>query len=119
MDEFVFEIWHNPRCSKSRQALALLEERGVHPHVVRYLDQPPSQKRLDEVLKLLDMEPLELMRTKEARFGELGLGDADIGRAALIRAMADNPILIERPVVIAGDRAVLARPPERTLELLR
>jgi arsenate reductase len=110
-------IWHNPRCSKSRGALALLAERGVDPEVVRYLDTAPSRAELVDVLRRLGSEdPLVITRTGEARYRELGLAGAD--RDTVLDALAANPILIERPIVLVGDRAVVARPPERALELL-
>lgn len=111
-------IWHNPRCSKSRAALALLEEAGIEPKVVLYLENPPSKSELEETLKLLGMSPRELLRTGEAPYKELGLADRTKSDAELIAAMVENPILIERPVVIRGKRAVLGRPPERVKELL-
>ena len=111
-------IYHNPRCSKSRQTLALLEERGIEPDIVLYLDNPPDADTLDALLDRLGLEPRELMRRKEAPYKELGLADESLDRAALIRAMVDNPILIERPIVVKGDRAVLGRPPENVLELI-
>lgn len=117
MDEHAFEIWHNPRCSKSRQTLALLEERGIHPQVVEYLKRPPSARRLDQVLKMLGREPRELMRTKEKVYAELGLAGVR-ARKALIAAMVAHPALIERPVVIVADRAAVGRPPEAVLELI-
>jgi arsenate reductase len=112
------EIWHNPRCSKSRAALELLTTKGLTPRVVVYLETPPTPKRLDQVLTLLAMDPRELLRKGEAPYRELGLDDASLDRAALIRAMVEHPILIERPVVIANGRAVVGRPPERVLEVL-
>lgn len=112
------EIWHNPRCSKSRQALALLQERGMNPRVVKYLEDPPTVARLEEVLRALGMEPRELMRKKEKPYAELGLGDPGRTRAELVRAMAEHPILIERPVIVRGRRAVVGRPPERALDVL-
>lgn len=111
------EIWHNPRCSKSRQTLALLEERGVAPEVRLYLENPPNAKTLDNVLRMLDREPRDLMRRSEAPYKELGLDDAKKTRRELIAAMVENPILIERPVVIHGDQAALGRPPENVLAL--
>lgn len=112
-------IYHNPRCSKSRQTLALLEERGLDPEVVRYLDDPPAADELDAVLTKLGREPLELIRTKEQAFKELGLSKQDErSRAEWIALMVANPILIERPVVIVGERAAVGRPPEAVLELL-
>ena len=110
-------IWHNPRCSKSRGALALLGERGVDPTVVRYLDDAPDRAALEDVLRRLGTDDLRaIIRTGEARYRELGLADAD--RDTLLDALAANPMLIERPIVFVGERAVVARPPERVLELL-
>lgn len=110
-------VWHNPRCSKSRGALALLAERGIDPTVLRYLDDAPSREQLVDVLRRLGTEdPRAIVRTGEARYRELGLAGA--GPEALLDAMAANPILIERPIVLVGERAVVARPPERALELL-
>lgn len=110
-------IWHNPRCSKSRGALALLEEQGVSVEEVRYLEVAPSRAELQHVLALVGTDdPREIMRTGEPVYAELGLAAADHG--TLLDAMAAHPILIERPIVIRGDRAVVARPPERVLELL-
>lgn len=112
------EIWHNPRCSKSRQTLALLEERGIEPAVVRYLEDPPDADRLREVLGLLDMTPRELMRTREAAYKELELGEPSLDEDALIEAMVSRPKLIERPVVITSKGAAVGRPPESVLEIL-
>jgi len=117
MSEPNVTVWHNPRCSKSRGALALLAGRGVDPEVVRYLDVAPSRAELVDVLRRLGTDdPLAITRTGEARYRELGLAGAD--RDTLLDALAANPILIERPIVLVGDRAVVARPPERALELL-
>ena len=112
-------LYHNPRCSKSRQALALLEERGLEPEIVRYLETPPDAATLDRILKALGKEPRELMRRQEEPYKTLGLDDPGLDRAALIRAMVENPILIERPILVRdGKRAALGRPPEAVLELL-
>ena len=111
-------LYHNPRCSKSRAALALLQEREIDLEVVRYLEAPPDEAALRELLGQLDMTPLELMRRGEARYRELGLKGADISDDDRIRAMAENPILIERPIFITRGTAVIGRPPERVLELL-
>lgn len=110
-------IWHNPRCSKSRAALKLLEEHGISPRIRRYLDEPPTEEEIREVLRKLGMKPIEIMRTKEPLFHELGLSKED-DDDTLIRAMAEHPKLIERPIVIRGDKAVLGRPPEKVLEIL-
>jgi arsenate reductase len=109
-------IWHNPRCSKSRGALTILGELGVEPTVVRYLDAAPSREQLEEVLGMLGTDdPRTITRTGEARYRELGLAGA--GRDALLDALAANSVLIERPIVITGGRAVVGRPPERVREL--
>ena len=110
-------LWANPRCSKSRGAEALLAERGVEVERVLYLVEPPSRDEIERVLGLLGTDdPRVLVRTGEDAYRELGLADAD--RDAVLDALAAHPELIERPVVIRGDRAVVARPPERVLELL-
>ncbi len=111
-------IYHNPRCSKSRQTLALLQQRGIEPEIVEYLKTPPSRARLKALLGMLGLEPRELMRRKEAPYQELGLEDGSLDNEALIAAMVENPILIERPIVVRGERAVIGRPPEAVLELL-
>lgn len=111
------EIWHNPRCSKSRATLALLQEHGVEPEVRRYLDDPPTRAELEGALAALGTEdPLALTRTGETGFREQGLKGAD--RDTLLDALAADPTLIERPLVRSGDRAVLGRPPENVLPLL-
>lgn len=111
-------IFHNPRCSKSRETLRLIEERGLAPEIVRYLDDPPDTATLDGLLTMLGLEPRALMRKKEPEYKALGLDDPSLSREALIAAMAEHPRLIERPVVIKDGKAVLGRPPERVLELL-
>jgi arsenate reductase (glutaredoxin) len=111
-------IYHNPRCSKSRQTLQLLQERGVEPRIIEYLKTPPSASELDAILKLLALQPRELMRRKEAPYAELGLDDPALSREELIAAMVENPVLIERPVVLANGRAALGRPAENVLAIL-
>lgn len=111
-------IYHNPRCSKSRQTLALLREQGVEPEIVLYLETAPDAATIDSLLTLLGLEPRELMRRKEAPYKELNLADQALSRAQLIQAMADNPILIERPIVVSGKKAALGRPPEAVLDIL-
>jgi len=111
-------IYHNPRCSKSRQALALIEETGAKPTVVKYLETPPDAATLDRLLIQLGLEPQALMRTGEDRYAELGLKAKQLTRQQAIQVLVENPILIERPIVVKGDRAVVARPPERVQELL-
>ncbi len=112
-----YTIWHNPRCSKSRQTLGILEEKGAQTDVVKYLEDTPSVEEIKEVLKKLNISARELMRTKEDEYKALGLKD-EMDEQKLIEAMASHPKLIERPVVIRGDKAVLGRPPEKVLELL-
>jgi arsenate reductase len=111
-------IYHNPRCSKSRQALALLEEKGVRPEIVEYLKTPPSAAELRAILGMLGLAPRELMRRKEASYKEAGLDDPALDDDALIAAMVAHPVLIERPIVVKDGRAALGRPPEAILEIL-
>ena len=111
-------IYHNPRCSKSRQTLQLLKDKGIEPAVVEYLQTPPDAATLDEFLTRLGMEPRDLMRRKEAPYKALNLADQNLDRAALIKAMVENPILIERPIVVKGNKIALGRPPESVLEIL-
>ena len=112
-------IYHNPRCSKSRQTLALLEKKGAAPRVVDYLKTPPSAGELKAILKKLGLKPRDLMRKGEPRYAELGLKDRDMADDALIALMVANPILIERPIVIKGERAVIGRPPENVEKLFK
>ena len=109
-------IYHNPRCSKSRQTLELLGEHGIEPEVIEYLETPPSAEKLKEILNMLGLAPRDLLRKKEAR--EAGLDDPDMGDDALIKAMAANPIVIERPIVVNNGKAALGRPPERVVDIL-
>lgn len=111
-------IYHNPRCSKSRQTLALLRERGIEPTVVEYLKTPPDAETLRTLLARLGLDPRGLMRRKEAAYRENGLGNPALDDDALIAAMAASPTLIERPIVVAGERAALGRPPEAALAIL-
>jgi arsenate reductase len=111
-------IYHNPRCSKSRQTLALLETRGIEPKVIEYLVAPPDAPTLKAILGKLGIGARDLMRKKEAPYKELGLADTGLTEDALIRAMVENPILMERPVVLAGTQAALGRPPEKVLDIL-
>lgn len=109
-------LWFQPRCSKARGARELLEKRGNPTTLRHYLDQPPTVAELETLLRQLGEEdPRAFMRTKESAYGELGLADAD--RDRLLRAIHDHPVLLERPIAVLGDRAVIGRPPERVLEL--
>lgn len=111
-------ILHNPRCSKSRATLELLQERGLEPQVVEYLKTPPTADRIATILDLLGLQPRELMRSNEAEYRELGLDDPSLTRQQLIQAMAEHPRLIQRPIVLSKGRAALGRPPESALEIL-
>jgi arsenate reductase len=111
-------IFHNPRCSKSRQTLALLEERGLEPEIVKYLETPPTAAQLQEVLGKLGLEARQLLRRSEAEYQTLGLADTSLPEATLIAAMCQHPKLIERPIVINGEHARIGRPPEQVLEIL-
>lgn len=110
-------IYHNPRCSKSRQTLELLNERGIDADVIEYLKTPPDEHMLEHILDLLGMQPRALMRTGEAEYRELGLDDPSLDRQQLIAAMVEHPQLIQRPIVVSNGRAALGRPPEDVLEL--
>ncbi|MEL7486159.1 MAG: arsenate reductase (glutaredoxin) [Pseudomonadota bacterium] len=112
------KIYHNPRCSKSRAALALLEENGVDVEVIRYLETPPDAPALKTMIAALGVAPRDLLRVNEAPYKELKLCDLTLSDEALIDAMAAHPILIERPIVVDGDRAVIGRPPESVLTLI-
>lgn len=111
-------IYHNPRCSKSRETLTLLQEKGIEPDIILYLETPPNAKTLQSLLKKLGLKPRELMRTKEAEYKAQGLNDPELSDDALIEAMIATPKLIERPIVVNGGKAALGRPPEQVLEIL-
>jgi len=112
------KIYHNPRCSKSRETLKLLQEKGIDPEIILYLETPPDAKTLQDLLKKLGLKPRELMRTKEAEYKAQGLNDPELSDAALMEAMIATPKLIERPIVVRGGKAALGRPPEQVLEIL-
>lgn len=113
-----FVLWHNPRCSKSRAALALLQARGVEPQIRDYLGDPPDAAEIAGMLRRLALPARALLRAGEAAYAALGLDDASLGDDELVAAMAAHPCLIERPLFVAGERAVIGRPPERVLALL-
>lgn len=114
----MIRIYHNPRCSKSRATLSLLQERAIEPEIVTYLDNPPSAKELKTVLSHLGLSARELMRKGEDVYKTENLDDEKLTEDQLIAAMVANPILIERPIVINGKKAALGRPPEQVLEIL-
>ena len=111
-------IYHNPRCSKSRQTLALIEEKGITPEVVLYLETPPNKKELTALLKQLGLSARELLRKGEDAYKELNLKDSAHTEAFLVEAMTQHPKLIERPIVTDGSKAILGRPPENVLDIL-
>jgi arsenate reductase len=112
------QILHNPRCSKSRQTLALLEEKGFEPEIIKYLDTPPSAAELKTILAKLGISARDLLRKGEDDYKKLNLKDPDLSEAALIDAMVNHPKLIERPIVINNDKARLGRPPESVLDIV-
>jgi arsenate reductase len=111
-------IYHNPRCSKSRQTLEVLEGEGVIPTVVKYLETPPDAVTLASLLTMLGCTPRDLMRKGETEYTELNLANPDLTREQLIQAMVEHPRLIERPIVVANGKAVIGRPPEKVLDIL-
>ncbi|MCK5648871.1 MAG: arsenate reductase (glutaredoxin) [Gammaproteobacteria bacterium] len=113
------KIYHNPRCSKSRQTLQLLEEQGVKPEIIEYLKTPPSESELKAILKALDMSPRDLMRKGEAEYKENNLADESLSDAQLIAAMLEHPKLIQRPIVVtSNNKYALGRPPESVLDII-
>lgn len=112
------KIYHNPRCSKSRQTLEIINNKGVEVDIVEYLANPPSKQELQSVLKALNLKPQDIMRKKEAEYKEAGLDDLKLSEADQIEKMIQFPKVIERPIVIKGNRAVIGRPPENVLELI-
>ena len=111
-------IYHNPQCSKSRQTLQLLKEHGTEPTVVEYLKTPPDEQTLREILQLLNMRPIDLVRQKEALFTELNLAAQKDDDQVILKAMLKHPRLIERPIVIHGNKAAIGRPPQNVVDLL-
>jgi len=111
-------LYHNPRCSKSRQTLQLLQDRGIEPEIIEYLKEPPTVETLEQILAMLGMEPRELMRKTEKIYLEQHLDNPELEHRELVMAMISNPILIERPIVIHKNKATLGRPPEKILEII-
>ena len=111
-------IYHNPRCSKSRQTLRLLRDKGVEPHIVEYLREPPDAATLKRLSRQLGVSARDLLRRGEAAYKALGLADPGKNEDELIAATIENPILLERPIVVKGDQAVIGRPPENVLKIL-
>ena len=113
-----FRIYHNPRCSKSRQTLALLNERGIEPEIIEYLKWPLSFDDLKSLQQKLDVPAVAMIRSKEQAFEDLGLNEVQHSDDGLLEAIAEQPSLLERPIVVCGNKAVIGRPPENVLELL-
>ncbi|MBD3648182.1 MAG: arsenate reductase (glutaredoxin) [Pseudomonadales bacterium] len=111
-------IYHNPRCSKSRQTLDLLKERNIEPSIVLYLETPPDKATLSAIISMLGIEPRDLLRTSEAEYKEMNLKDKSLGDDDLIEAMVQAPKLIQRPIVLANGKAAIGRPPESVLEII-
>ena len=111
-------IFYNPKCSKCRLTLDILNDKGVNTTVVEYMNTPPDHTELTDVLAILAIEPRDLMRKHEAPYKDNNLDNEDLSREQLIQAMIDNPILIERPIVIKGNKATIGRPPEKILDIL-
>lgn len=112
------QIYHNPRCSKSREALALLTERGLQPEVIEYLKTPPGLSELQALQQRLGLTAREMLRSGEDDYAQLGLADAGLSEQALLEAIVQHPRLLQRPIVVNGQRAVIARPPELALTIL-
>ncbi len=112
-------IYHDPRCTKSRQTPALLKERGIQPRIVEYLVTPPTEAELRRLLKLLGISPRELLRTKEEEYKQAKLDKSDVTDAEIIRTMIKHPRLMERPIVVVGNKAALGRPPENVLKIFK
>lgn len=111
-------IYHNPRCGTSRKTLELIRKKGIEPKIIEYLKTPPTEKELDTILKLLSIEPRELMRTKEREYSRYRLNNPKLRRAQLIAVMVRHPVLIQRPIVLSKGRAALGRPPENVETIL-
>ncbi len=111
-------IFHNPKCSKCRLTMEILNDKGVNTSVIEYLKTPPNSEELTEILDLLGIEPRELMRKHEAPYKENNLDNPELTRDQLIQAMIDHPILIERPIIINGKKATIGRPPEKVFDIL-
>jgi arsenate reductase len=112
-------IWHNPRCSKSRQTLELLRSRGIEPTIREYLKEPPSRAEVEALIEMVGGEPTALIRDGEPEFKKLGRKRAELGKADVAKAIAAEPILLQRPVVVSGKRAIIGRPPEAVLALVK
>ena len=113
-----FTIYHNPRCSKSRQTLHIIEDNDIKPKIILYLEEPPDIKTLSKIINLLGVKPRDLLRTNEVEYKALNLKDKDIDDLEIIKLMSQNPKLIERPIVLSDNEAIIGRPPENVLSLI-
>ena len=111
-------IYHNPRCSKSRATLELLEQRGLKPEIVKYLETPPDAPRLRELARKLELKPKDFLRTGESTWKALGLDPDAVEETELLQLMSNHPVLIERPIVVCGERARIGRPPDAVLDIM-
>ncbi|MBS1271470.1 MAG: putative protein YfgD [Candidatus Marinimicrobia bacterium] len=111
-------IYHNPRCSKSREGLQILQDTGIEPTIVKYLDNPPSEDELRDILEKLGMDAIDIVRRREQEYKDLNLKEKKDDPDALIKAMAEHPRLIQRPIVVKGEKAALGRPPEDIMAIL-
>lgn len=118
MNDEKLVIYHNPSCSKSRQTLEILQQNRCSPDIIEYLDSPPDQQELRRIIGLLGVSARELLRTTESAYHDAHLDDDTLGENQIIAAICENPILLQRPIVVHGDRAVIGRPPEKVLEIL-
>ena len=118
MTSDVLTIYHNPSCSKSRETLQILESNNVIPQIIEYLDTPPSKCELTKIIALLGIAPAELLRTTEAVYKEAGYNVDTMSNEAIIDAICENPSLLQRPIVIYGDKAIIGRPPSKVLDII-
>ena len=114
-----FTISHNPRCSKSRQTLELIKEKGIEPEIILYLEHPPTVSVLSKILDYLQIKPRDLLRKGEDEYKSFNLKDTGLDDSVILEIMSENPKLIERPIVLSGDKAIIGRPPENVLELIK
>lgn len=114
----MFKIYHNTRCSKSREACSILQDKGVEFETIEYLKTPPTQKEIKELLKMLGMKAQDIVRTGEPLYKEK-FADKKLSESEWIKVLAENPILIERPIIVKGNKAIIGRPPEKVLELIK
>jgi len=114
-----FTIYHNPRCSKSRQTLELIKDKGIEPEIILYLEKPPTVSVLSKIVDYLQMKPRDLLRKGEDEYKNFNLKDMSLNDSTILKIMSENPKLIERPIVLSGDKAIIGRPPENVLELIK